>query len=493
LNEQLSRVFGSALIWKGIQLVGVKVIFLFRTLVLARLLVPEDFGLLAISMIAVDFLLSITDFGMVPALIQRSDVQDEHYDAAWTLGILRAFGVAVLVLIAASLIADIFSEPRATNLIRVLALRPVIEASMSIRVSDLFKDLRFRPLALIYIAEAVANTFVSVILAEHLGVWAMVAGSLAGPAALVVASYIQAPYRPKIFFDISIARPLVNFGKWIFLTGLVSVVGSSVVQMVISRRLGASELGLYFLAAKIAFIPYEVSSQVVGSVSFPLYAQLQSDGHQVSRAFRSIIVGVSALLLPMCFLMIALAPALVDNVLGPRWEGTAPLIRILTLVSIIDLLGVTVFPVLKGVGKPSRLVAIEGSQTLLLLVLVWGMTGYFGVIGAALAWLPAILVSQTIAVYFMKRILPKPFAGLGLPMSMISVACILGAITALIVYGSINELVGFISSAFVAGVVIACFLWISDRRFSLGLGSDLSRAFPQVSAIFNVVLMSDKA
>ena len=103
--EPLASRTGTALVWKSVQLVGVKLIFVLRLAILARLLEPDAFGLLAIALIPVDLLLNITDLGMVPALVQRQEVQKKHLDTAWSIGLYRALIVAALVLLAAPFIA----------------------------------------------------------------------------------------------------------------------------------------------------------------------------------------------------------------------------------------------------------------------------------------------------------------------------------------------------------------------------------------------------
>lgn len=486
MNTRLAGSFGSALIWKSIQLVGVKVIFLARTLILARLLVPEDFGLLAISMIAVGFLLSITDFGMIPALVQRKNVQDRHYDAAWTVGLLRAIGVSIIVFLGAPIIANLFSEPRAEELIRVIAIRPILEAAVSIKVADLIRNFRFRPLAAIYLAEAIANTVVSIALASILGVWALIAGALVGPFTLTIASYIAAPHRPRLSMNMSAARPLINYGRWIFLTSLISVVGSSMVQLVISRHLGAVELGLYYLAARLAFVPYEISSEVVGSVAFPLYTKIQDNLVQAGKAFRSILSGISAMILPVCALMIALAPSLVKTVLGPQWEGTEPLIRVLVLVSIIDSLGATIVPILKGLGRPDRLVIIEAVQSIVLIIFIWVLIEQFGVMGAVSAWLPATFFAQMVAIYFLRQIIPRPFVGMGVPISVITLVSIMGAVLGLLIDNRIPGLIGLISGTLIAMLAMGLLLYGSDHQLNLGLVKDLIRIFPQVGTFLRM-------
>jgi lipopolysaccharide exporter len=479
LSNQLGRQAGSAMVWKSIQMIGVKAIFLIRTLVLARLLLPEDFGLLAISMIAVDFLLSITNLGLVPALVQRREATEQQYNVAWTLGVGRALLIGAVVFLAAPLIAMLFAEPRATDLIRAMAVRPLLEAAVSIKVAALQRDLRFRRLTFIYLPEAVVNTAVSISLAPFFGVWALIAGSLAGPVTQIVASYILAPHRPQPGLDLTAMRPLIQFGRWIFLMSLVVVLGSSALQLVISRNLGTTELGLYFLAAKLAFIPAEISAEVVGAVAFPLYARLQGQVAKLVAAFRAILIGMVALLLPLCLLLIALTPALVENVLGPRWQEAIPLIQLLALVNVVGLFGDTVSPILKGLGRPSYLVLIELVQSTLLVALIWSLTGWLGVSGAAVAWLLAVGSSQLISLLLVRRLLPQPTEGLARPLFLITLISLTGAAAAMVVDGAMPGLIGLILGGLVGVAVIAALLWFSDQRWQLGLMAHASLLLPQ--------------
>ena len=481
MTALLARQTGSAMFWKSFQLGGVKLIFLARTLILARLLLPEDFGLLAISLIAVDVLLSVTNLGMIPALVQQVEPDERQYNVAWSAGVTRAVLISAIVFLAAPLIASLFAEPRAAILIRVMALRPLLDAAASIKVAELTRNLRFRTLTFLYLPEALANTVVSIALAPRFGVWALVAGTLAGPLVYVVMSYVMAPHRPRFNLDAGAAQALIRFGRWIFLMGIIAVSGSAMLQVVISRELGATELGLYYLAGKLAFIPAEISAEVVGAVAFPLYSRLQTETRQIARAFRAILITVAALLLPLCALMIALAPALVEHVLGARWEGTVLLIQLLALVNVIGLFGDTVSPLLKGLGQPYKLVVIEIVQSTLLIGLIWGLTGRFGVLGAPLAWLAAVGSSQLLSALFLRRLLPQPFAGLGRSLLAILAVCTLGGLLAWGLANVMPGLLGFIVAGLLGTLSIATLLLVLDRAFAFGWLRDFSIAFPQAA------------
>jgi PST family polysaccharide transporter/lipopolysaccharide exporter len=482
MSPPLVRRAGSALTWKIVQLVLVKLIFLVRLFVVGRLLGPGEFGLFAVSLIALDFLLKITDMGLVPALVQRQRAERRHYDAAWTAGLLRAGLVSLVVFVAAPFIAELFNEPRATDLIRVLALRPLLEAGASIRVAELTGQLRFRPLAGIQLTEATVSTALSIALVAPFGVWALVAGPIGGAIASIVVSYIVAPYRPRFCLQSEGLLPLLRYGRWIMASALLAPLATSVLQLAISRQLGAAELGLYVLACKLAFLPTEVASGVVGSVAFPLYARLQNNPQQATRTFQLILIGMTAVLLPAALLLFVLAPALVEHVLGYRWHGTVPVIRVLVWVNVVGLVGEAIVPVLKGLGRPGRVTLLELVQSALLILLAWELGGRFGAVGAALTWLAATGASQVLGIYFVRQVLP--LAGLGIAPSLAAVltAALAGTAAAWGIILLDAGLAGLVAALAGSAVVTLGVLWALDRWMDRNLARDLALAFPEVRA-----------
>ncbi|HKY60803.1 MAG TPA: oligosaccharide flippase family protein [Gemmatimonadota bacterium] len=482
---RLPQQAGSALVWKSIQLGGAKLVFLVRILILGRLLAPGDFGLFAVSAVAIGFLIRLTDFGMFQALVQRPETDTRHLDAGWTVNMVRTLAVAGVVLLGAPLIAQLFDAPRATGLIRLLALQPVLNAAASIRLTGLVRDLRFRALAILGLGEAIVNTVVSIALVKPLGMWALVAGPLAGSALNLAGSYFVAPHRPRFSFDFQAARPLFSYGRWIFLSALFVVTGNLVLQMVISRRLGVDDLGLYFLATRLAFLPAEVSGQVAGAIAFPLYARLQTNLTGAVRAFRSMLRGMAVILIPASLLLAVLADSL-QNVLGPRWEGTELLIAILACTNVVGLLGEAVIPVLKGTGHPQKQAWLQFVLSSLLILFVWGLAGPYGVVGAALAWIFAVGIDQIFAYIFLRQVLIRPLSGMAASLFAILTASTLGIAMAASVESLLPGTLGLVLSVTLALPVTALVMWSLDRRLGLGFAADIARAYPPIAPLLGL-------
>jgi O-antigen/teichoic acid export membrane protein len=484
VTEKLERRAGLAVLWQALQHGGVQAVYLLRTLVLARLLAPDDFGLVAIATVAVGTLTSLTEFGMIPALVQRPAAENQHYDVAWTVNAIRGVAIASALAIAAPIIADVFSEPRSAGLIRLLALRPLLQCLGSIRVAELTRDLDFRALAALRLVPSILDVLVAVLLADPFGAWALVAGSICGAACTTAMSYLLAPYSPRWSLERDAARDLVNFGRWIFMGSVTTLLAGAVIQLSISRQLGVTELGLYYLAGRLAFLPHNVAQQVVSAVAFPLYSRLQNDVARASRVFRTVLIGTGALLLPAYALIIALAPELVEHVLGPEWDGTESIIGILSLVGIIGILGDVSAPLLEGFGRPQKTLVLHVVQSTMVLLMVWSLTSRFGVVGSAMAWLPAVAASQILSAVFVSRVLPRPLDGVTRPLAVIALSSIAGGYAAHVIAGlvsSFSGLAGLATGALAASTLIAGSIWALDRRFSLGILASFVEAFPPLA------------
>ena len=477
---ELFSTAGIAVYWRVIQYGGEKVIFLVRLVVLARLLKPFDFGLLAIASLAIDVLMRLSNLGMSTALVQLEEASTEHYDSAWTIDVLRAIIVAVIIFFASPLIADYLIEPQVVNILRVLSLRPILDASASTMITKFSRDLDFRTLVFLQLPKALVNTFLSIILANRLGVWALVVGNLVGSLVFLVQSYILAPHRPRWILQFDPIRPLARFGRWVLMTSIVAMVSQTILRVAISRQLGATELGLYYLAASLAFMPTDIANQIIGPVAFSFYSRIQKNYREVTAIFKSIFLSVAVLLLPVSILMIAVTPTLVNDIFGLNWMGTVDIIRVLLIVNIFDVLGETISPILNGTGHPNKILVMESIQSIIVITIVTSLTKTYGVIGAAIAGLPSTLIAQIAGLYFLRDLLEKPFSGLQKPLLTILLVSILGALVAVGIDYLIAGWIGFILASLLGLSLVGSSLWLIESRYSIGMLEGFQRAFPSL-------------
>jgi len=478
MSEPLAGRVGSALTWKTLQLGADQGFSVVRFLILARLLVPDDFGLLAIATVAADLLFALTNVGLQPALVQLQQRQHRHYDAAWTVGLLRGLIISATLFFGAGLIAGLYGEPRSAPVLQLIALRPLLSGLASPRIADLERELNFRALALLITAATIVQTALAVGLASTLGVFAIVVGMLAGTTVFTALSYLAAPHRPRLRLDRLSTAPILRFGRWVLATSIVGIVGEAALRAVISRQLGAAELGLYYLAARLAYLPSDVVSDVVGSIAFPLHARLRHAPEKAAVALAINLRSLVALLLPTYMVLVALAPALTRDVLGPRWEGTPPLIALLAAAAVLGLIADSVLPMLKGRGKPERGTMLLAIRTVVLLTVAWPLAAAYGVVGAAVATLAAEIPVQIVAASYGRSTLPRPFAGVGQVVLAAAFAGGVGAAAGVAVDALVGPPIGVIPAAITGGIVSTAALWLLDRTLELRLAEQVVRVFP---------------
>lgn len=454
--------------WRAIQLAGVQGVYFLRLVLLAQLLAPDAFGLVAVAMVAIGVIARITDLGMVPALVQRQSASVEEYDAAWTVGLLRALTIALVLAVFALPVARIFGEPSAAPVIQALAWRPVIEAAASIGIVRLTRQMEFRRLAMIAVPAAVIDLTVAVLTAGQIGVWALVAGALAGSGTTLLLSYLLAPHRPRLRFRFETIRPLIRYGRWVMATGIIALVGSSLSQIAISRIEGVAALGLYFLAWRVAFLPIDAMSAVVASVAFPMFARIRDDTQKTAATFRTLLTGESAVLLPVYALVFVLAPAL-EVILGERWAGTAPIVRILSVAAVTGTLGELVTPLLMGRGRADRAFVLEALQTGVLVVVLIPLVLALGARGAALAWLAGNVAALLLIIAWLRSLVPGGLALEPKPFLATLVAAAIAAAAAHACASAMPPTAGLVAGALAGVASAAVTLIVLDRSMRLGL------------------------
>lgn len=495
MTDNLAEQAGSAIIWKAVQLVGVKGLSIGRLLVLAIILAPEDWGLVAIGAVTTELLVALTDVGLNDAIVQRKEIEDRHYDTAFTVGIIRGLLIAAVVALLAPAIAALFDEPDATAVIRVLAFRPLVDALASAKVIELTRTLKFRPLTFIKLPAALIETagiFVVLILpaflvdtlfaiglASTLGVWALVIGAFAGSVSGVVLSYRLAPYRPR--FSLAGFGELFSFGKWVFATRAARNAGQFGLRAVVSRFLGSEDLGRFYLAQKITVLPNDLVSEVVRGVAFPVLSRVQESRSRTSRVFKATLTAMLTLLVPIYVTLFVFAEALVRQVLPSSYAGLAIVIQVLAIDGIIDLLTDALKPMLRGQGRPRTDFVFTGVRTVLLIGLAIVLTDNFGLAGAAWAWLLAEGAIAILAVAIALNVLKRPFEGMARVTSVIVLSAGLGAGLGWLINQPIGGVAGLVLGSVVSILVGLAVLLALDRRFDYGLIRDFSKAFPKIA------------
>jgi O-antigen/teichoic acid export membrane protein len=469
---------GRALLWKGLQLGVSKVLNLAGTLILGHLLVPTQFGLVAIATVAITTIMTATDTGMTSALVQASEREQAHYDVAWTIGAMRGALVCAVIFFAAPLIARLFGEADAAPLVRLMAFLPLITSAASPRMADLIRELRFSKIAPIAIAGVVVEIGLSIGLAGRIGGAAIIIGKLAGAAIVTLASFVVAPHTPRFRPNFDSARSLIAFGRWLFAIGMTAVVSDLLIKVLIARRLSVSDLGLFSMSDKLAEMPMQVSNESIGAVAFPLYARLRSDTPRLQAAVEAHITGLMFFLLPATALIIALAEPLETRVLGSAWAGLASLIVLLALGYAFELGFNAVYFLLQAMGAGARLFAVELTQYIVLIASVILLSGRFGLTGIGIARIVTSIALVTAAVIAAPAMYAEALRKLLRPGIILIVFAGIAGFAARFVASLLPGIEGIIAGGAAGGAAFLAIVWLADERLDTGVRRCLSEFFP---------------
>ncbi len=295
------------------------------TIVLARLLAPDDFGVVAMAMVGVAILEVFTQTGSDLALLRNAEPTREHYDAAWTLEIIQGCALAVLLFTTAPLVGGHFEDPRVTNVIRLLSLRAVVGGFQNIGVVTFRRELRFGREFQFGIVKKSATFVVTLVAAFMLrSYWALVIGQVVGRIVEVGVSYVMSDYRPRL--SLRKAGDLWGFSRWLILARFSRLLNRQFDRWVVGSIAGAHAMGYYYVASDFASSPSDEVVLPMSRAAFPVYSRLRDDPKALVDAFTRVLNSMTSISFVMGLGMAAVAHDFVSVVLGPKWLDAVPLI-----------------------------------------------------------------------------------------------------------------------------------------------------------------------
>jgi lipopolysaccharide exporter len=355
-TRPLHRSGAAGVLWNALTVGASKLVVLVTTVILARLLDPTDFGLLAIGLVAIGYLDFINDFGVSAAVIQRRDESGRSLDVAYWLNLGLGVLLTAVGILIAPFVADFFNEPRATDILRVLSLSFVIRSFGSIHEAKLRRDLKFSRRVLPELGKGIVKGAVSITMAlTGFGVWSLVWGQLAGTAAAAVLYIVVMPWRPALVFDAHIARGILGFGSQITMVGLLGGLNKNVDYLVVGRSLGTRALGIYSLAFRMPQLLIESVVDVTGQVAFPLFARVQSDSRRLREGLRRMLRLTALGVVPLGLGLALISEPFVMLLYGERWEDAIPVMQLLALYMLVQSLTKNCGDVFKAMGRPGIL------------------------------------------------------------------------------------------------------------------------------------------
>lgn len=381
---------------------GQQVTQLLTMIVLARLLVPADFGLLGMATVVIGFVSVFKDLGTAAAVIQAREPTDRLLSSVfWANVTFGCLGAGFLMLIA-PLVATFYHHPRMTALLRVLALNFAI-SGLSILQQALFeRKLHFRALARVEMTGVLAGAIVGITYASAGGgVWALVAQSITSTGCISLMLWLLSDWRPRMLFCWAELRRVARFSLNLTGFNVFNYVVRNADYLLIGRFLGATPLGIYTLAYRIMLYPLQSVTTVIGRVMFPVYSKLQDDDERFRTAYIGTAGIIAVITFPLMIGVCVLADPFIHSVFGTKWMAAVPVIRILAPIGMAQSIVATVGAIYQAKGRTDTLFR-WGVFTGILSVGAFMIGLHWGVIGVATAYaiLSALLVLPNFIIPF---------------------------------------------------------------------------------------------
>ncbi len=402
------RIASGAVTMTGLMLAE-RILSFISTLILARLLIPEDFGVVAMCMSIVAALELFTAFGFDVYLIQNQDADQEYYDTAWTLRILVGAFIAIAIALSAIPTSIFYDESRVIWPMYIIAISSFLRGFENIGVVDFRKDLKFGKEVKFRFAQRLFGFVVTIPLAYLLrNHWALVIGMITINMSAVALSYKMSPRRPR--FSLKHTREIMGFSSWLLLNNSMQFLQMRTPIFLIGRTHGAADLGLYQMSRDISGA---ITSQLVASANraiFPGYSKVSAEDTLFVQMFLNVVAATALFALPVGIGLAYVAPAFVDVILGPEWVSAGPVIQLLALTGALTAIQSNCGYIFHAKGRPRITTTLTAVNLTMLLPALFYVVPEHGLMGAA-----TVLVSVAVIYFPIVYIVTLRF--LGLPMS----------------------------------------------------------------------------
>jgi len=314
--------------WMAAGRLAIRSLGVINTLIMARLLAPDDFGVVAIAVTTMQLLQGFSDIGVTQAVIRFRDAGRDDLDTLFTLSIIRGCIVALILVAVAPLAASFYGDPRLAPVFFAIAAFPLATGAINPRFFEFERALEFSKEFFVSTAAKLASVVVAVAIALAFRTyWAIILGLVASGFVRLALSYWLKPHRPRL--TLASVRKVLGFSGWLTGVSFVTALNNKLDSLIVARLIGAEAAGKYYLGVQLADMPTsELATPVVRAI-YPGFAALEEKPDAMRAAYLRGVEGLSAVAMPAAVGFACVATDLVSVLLGGKWAATAPIIQII--------------------------------------------------------------------------------------------------------------------------------------------------------------------
>ncbi len=381
-QENLKHKATKGVFWTSIQKFAGMGISFISGIILARLLTPDDFGCIGMLYIFIVIANSIVDGGFASALIQKKRPTQEDYSTIFFFNLGMSVIMYALLFLCAPLIARFYKMPLLSAVLRVQGVVLLFNAFSIIQSNILRKQFQFKKLAIVTLFTSVVSLSTTILMAyKGFGVWSLVAMHLLSSFVPMVVYWLSNKWRPLLVFSATSFKELFGFGFFMFMTNIINNICNNVQGLLIGRFYNSATMGYYSKARHTEELASTSISNIMGQVTYPLYAEYQHDLPKLIMAIKKITKTISYITFPLMLLLILLAKQIFILLYSDRWLGSVPYFQILCLAGIAVCLQGVNYQAVAAVGKSKAMFnwtiikRIIGLAFIVLGMLLWGIKG----------------------------------------------------------------------------------------------------------------------
>lgn len=477
----LSRSIATGVKWSSVSQGGRQLFQWTTNIILARLLVPEDFGLAGMAMVVVGFSALFVDLGTQSAIIREKEMSEDLLDSVFWFNAALGLLVAVAMFVAAEPVAQFFDRDELVSIVKVLAVVSLMSSLQAVHRALLTRKMDFKSLARVEVCSVVAGAAMAISMAfGGYGVWSLVWQFIVQTAFSFIGFWWVSTWRPRMIFSLKEIRRVWSYSM--NLTGFLifNYVIRNADNLLIGKFIGAVELGYYGIAYRFLLYPVQNISNVVSRVLMPALSKVQDDNERFGDVYLKTVRYVAFITFPVMVGLFAVADPMVRSLLGEKWRPVVLLIMILAPVGLTQSIGATVGTIYQAKGRTDwQFRWGVGAGTFLVLAYVVGLK--WGIIGVAVSYLVAscLLLYPNFAI---------PFSIIKLPLNRLVLAVFPALVCSLIMLAVVAGARRFLFFEMPFGVQLAALVvtgvvvyplasYLFNRRVVIGIVSEIQRQF----------------
>lgn len=372
------------MVWTFTQQIGTQLIGFIVSVVLARLLTPADFGVIALFGVLLGIGGVLISSGLATSLIRDQESNHRDYSTVFFFNLIVSIVVYFILFLTAPFVAQFYMLPLLVPVIRVYSITLVIGALGTIQQTILSKNMNFRLQFYISLPSLIIGGIVGVVLSYyHYGVWALVYMAIVQSSISCIFVWVRSSWRPSFVFDCIKFKAHFSFGYKMALSGLLDILFTNSYTIIIGKIYNPSQLGFYNRADNLKQLPVNNLAGALNSVTFPLFAKIQNDDVQLRTAYRTIMKLVIFIIAPVLTIMVVTAEPLFRLLFTEKWLPAVPYFRILSLAGLLYPIHAYNLHILQIKGRSDLFLRLEFIKKVLMLAIIAGSL-YFGMLG--LVW-----------------------------------------------------------------------------------------------------------